>query len=62
MSKVVNLSTNKYRVEWQSKQHHKGVFKKHSVIVFGEDAAQYIMQTLAKDSPLVDVIPVFSDG
>lgn len=50
---------NKYRVIWQSKQQVNGFYKNQSVVVFGEDAAEYIMHTLAKDSPKIDVIPVF---
>jgi hypothetical protein len=61
MSKVANLSMTKYRVTWQSKQQVNGFIKKESVIVFGEDAAQFIVQEFAKDSPLVDIVPVFGD-
>ena len=50
---------NKYRVIWQGTQQVNGFYKNQSVVVFGEDAAEYIMHTLAKDSPKIDVIPVF---
>lgn len=59
MSNPGNLSTNKYRVIWQSKQQVNGFYKNQSVVVFGEDAAEYVMHTLAKDSPKIDIIPVF---
>jgi len=59
MSNPGNLSMNKYKVIWQESASINGFYKKRSVVVYGEDAAQYIMHTLAKDSSKIDVIPVF---
>lgn len=61
MSKVANQSMTKYRVTWQSKQQVNGFFKKESVIVFGEDAVEFIVHEFAKDSPLINIVPVYGD-
>jgi hypothetical protein len=38
-----------------------GFFKKQSVTVYGEDAVETVMDTVAAGSQLVEVIPVFGE-
>jgi len=52
---------NKYRIEWMECRSKKGFFKKQSVTVYGEDAVETVMNTVAAGSQLVEVIPVFGE-
>jgi type IV secretory pathway TrbF-like protein len=61
MSNLVNQSMNKYRIDWMECKSKKGFFKKQSVTVYGEDAVETVMDTVAAGSQLVEVIPVFGE-
>jgi len=61
MSNLANHPMNKYRVEWMESKSKRGYFAQRSVVVFGEDAVKTVMDTVASESQLVNVIPVFGE-
>ena len=47
---------DKYEILWKEPKAKKGYFKTHSIIVYGLDAVEHVLETLLKDVENYDVI------
>lgn len=48
---------DKYEILWKEPKAKQGYFKTHSIIVYGLDAVEHVLETLLKDVDNYDVIP-----
>jgi hypothetical protein len=48
---------DKYEILWKEPKAKQGYFKTHSVVVYGLDAVEHVLETLLKDVQNYDVIP-----
>jgi hypothetical protein len=48
---------DKYEILWKEPKAKQGYFKTHSIIVYGLDAVEHVLETLLKDVQNYDVIP-----